>query len=529
MTLSSVSRRPALALLAAFTLGAPTAHAIWLPPDVVEIPTDRLIANLERALADAAPDARPALHLKIARIHAAAYAQKSERTEVQNPVRWSTKKPTIDGPHQDGDVRGALGYLYGRGGNLFAVLRRAQPYDARYGCDTAQISGPLDLSGEVTVRFTIPRGDGPGSQVQPEGLVVTRSTVDSKALSLCLRAKLSEAARFVAKDTPSAVELTFTFAPMGGDLDPFFGFSDVTVPQSLAPATSDEERHLARRHLDGARKHYELAVAAVPEDRVARLGLAWTLEQLGDKTQAIAAYRETFRRAWEVEQKLEHLQLGQRPIAAEAASYLIPLLDPTRDAAEIAELEAATRKLRALPRPVTPIVMPLDPRARSLAALVDPASEVRFDLDGSGLPKRWGWLRDDAAWLVWDPAARGAIASGLQLFGSVSFWVFWQDGYEALAALDDDGDGQLRGAELTGLALWHDADLDGQSAPGEVTPLDRAGIVALDTRATRGTDGVLGAARGVTFADGSTRPTWDWVPTSRELDTPEPLLQGSRR
>ncbi len=110
------------------------------------------------------------------------------------------------------------------------------------------------------------------------------------------------------------------------------------------------------------------------------------------------------------------------------------------------------------------------------------------------------------------------MTSGLQLFGNVSFWLFWDNGYEALSALDDNGDGQLTGKELDGLAIWHDANGNGICDPGEVRPLSDYGIVALSCRYERDPahpDRICFSPRGVVFADGSTRPSFDLVLKSR--------------
>ena len=53
---------------------------------------------------------------------------------------------------------------------------------------------------------------------------------------------------------------------------------------------------------------------------------------------------------------------------------------------------------------------------------------------------------------------------GLQLFGSVTWWLFWEDGYAPLAALDDNHDGRLEGAELKGIAIWFDRNGNGVHA-----------------------------------------------------------------
>ena len=139
---------------------------------------------------------------------------------------------------------------------------------------------------------------------------------------------------------------------------------------------------------------------------------------------------------------------------------------------------------------------------------------VRFDADVSGVKKRWTWITRDAAWLVYDPPGRGEAESALQLFRGVTFWLFWEHGYAGLGALEDDRDGQLRGEELRGLALWRDANGNGIADPGEALPLAEYGIVAVSWR--HGGDeshpGRIAFSRaGVTFHDGHTRPTFDLV------------------
>src|SRR5262249_30913019 len=136
------------------------------------------------------------------------------------------------------------------------------------------------------------------------------------------------------------------------------------------------------------------------------------------------------------------------------------------------------------------------------------------DADGTGLQKKWTWITKDAAWLVYDPKATGKIDSGLQLFGNVTFWMFWSDGYAALRVLDDNRDGELKGDELKGLALWHDANGNGIADPGEVKPLSEYGIVAVSCKAEvlKGhPDRIKYSVKGVTFKDGTTRPTFDLI------------------
>ena len=98
------------------------------------------------------------------------------------------------------------------------------------------------------------------------------------------------------------------------------------------------------------------------------------------------------------------------------------------------------------------------------------------------------------------------------MFGNVTFWLFWNTGYDALQVLDDDRNGVLRGDELAGLAVWRDVNVDGVSQAGEVHSLAALGIVELATKhvVEDENDDVLAyAPDGVRFSDGSTRTTYD--------------------
>jgi hypothetical protein len=162
------------------------------------------------------------------------------------------------------------------------------------------------------------------------------------------------------------------------------------------------------------------------------------------------------------------------------------------------------------PGTVTPVVFSLTP-GRHVADLLS-SKQVPFDLDGTGRPQRYQWLRPDAALLVWDPKRSGRIASGHDFFGSVTWWIFSRSGYQALAALDDDHDGWLSGGELSGLALWFDRNGNGMSDPGEVIPIERTDVAALAVQPDGWETGMAMTGAGVRMKDGSTRPSWDWVP-----------------
>jgi hypothetical protein len=293
----------------------------------------------------------------------------------------------------------------------------------------------------------------------------------------------------------------------------WFGYEAKYVP--FMPKTSDDgARNVwARDHLAKAVDRYKETVALDPKSSAGQLGLAWCLEQAKQKGEAIAQYRAIIRDGWMREKDLKSLGLGGHTVTVEAAGYLIPLLDAEKDRAEITELKERVAQLQKLPRPVTPIVIPLRD-GLSAADLVNPRARVRFDADGSGLHEQWTWFTRDAGILVYDPNGKKSVTSALQWFGNVTFWMFWDNGYEALNALDDNADGVLTGRELAGLAVWIDANGNSICDPGEVKTLAELGIVSLSCRYTIDTahpDAIPYSRAGVTFRNGTTRPTFDVI------------------
>lgn len=294
----------------------------------------------------------------------------------------------------------------------------------------------------------------------------------------------------------------------------WFGFEPPLVPfRNVKKSDEKEKLDAAKEHLSKAIKLYEEAIKLSPDDLKAQLGYGWLLAQADKKAEAVTVLRKVIDKAWEKEKDLKALGLGGHTITREGAEYLIPLLDMDKDKEEITKLQERSEQLRKLPRPVTPIAVPLQ-SGLSATAIENSAASVAFDADGTGLQKKWTWINDNAAWLVHDPKHTGQVTSALQLFGNVTFWLFWETGYDALAALDDNRDGQLTGNELVGLALWHDANGNGISEPGEVKPLTEYNIVALACGFERDAghpDRIAFSRKGVTYKDGTTRPTFDLV------------------
>ena len=294
----------------------------------------------------------------------------------------------------------------------------------------------------------------------------------------------------------------------GNKLDAWFGYDDSDLlPGAVQPAPTRAHQQRARIDLQRAVKQYAAVVKMAPSNFIARLGYAWVLEQSGDKVAAVDQYRRVVDLAWPIER--EHRGGFRDPATTEAAGRLLQLLDPASDASEMAALRDKQAVLARKPRMITPVAIALRNPGNVLP--VAPNARVLFDADGSGIPTRWSWITPDAGWLVYDADGSGEITSALQWFGSVTFWLFWSNGYEAMRALDDNGDGELRGAELGHLAIWRDANQNGVSERGEVRPLSSHGIVALSCDYVAVDDPLVIAhsPRGVTFADGSRRPSYD--------------------
>ena len=261
----------------------------------------------------------------------------------------------------------------------------------------------------------------------------------------------------------------------------WFGHMPANVP--FTPKETKDEKSLktAQEHLDKAIEMYGQVLKAQPDNLPAQLGLAWTTDQKGKKKEAIEGYRKVVEKGWDSEKDRKSGSLGGHFITAEAGKYLIALLDQKADAEEIATLNERIAKLSRLPRPVTPIAIPLRD-GLTAQNVEDRQARVAFDADGTGLPQYRTWITPQAGWLVHAPKGKEKITSALQMFGNVGFWLFWDHGYQALQTLDDNHDGVISGAELNDLAIWCDLNGDGICDPGEVRPLSAYGIVALSCR-----------------------------------------------
>jgi hypothetical protein len=242
-----------------------------------------------------------------------------------------------------------------------------------------------------------------------------------------------------------------------------------------------------------------------------------------------AAARSAFLKAWNLsfptDSKSKSLPPSGLPgmVSHEAGRGFVQLCEATSDKltaeekAALPKVRAGLEKLEKLPQTiVTPLVLALT-SVSQLSDLLQPGSAVEFDLRGFGHAERWEWIKPELGLLVWDPLDRREVRSGRQLFGHYTFRIFRDNGYEALASLDDNADGKLSGLELDGIAVWFDRNGDGVSSREEVVPVHELGVQALECRATSRDERHLMNSRGVRFSDGRELPTWDWMPRAAEL------------
>ena len=366
---------------------------------------------------------------------------------------------------------------------------------------------PPDTEGALPAVF----GDNPTSAVDGEAERRARAEIKGSDLPL---ADFSTIKRLQARKREKIKELIAT----GWLLD--------KIPESEAAS-----------HVSAAIQHFQLAIKLDPKKSLYQLGYASLLEPATRwarrhplvglpevvRKATEADVREAYRRAWAMElptdlkdREMRGLYSPMAMVSYEAGQSYVRLAERIKKlpAEEKKTLAVVRRSLPALERgtggAITPIVFTTHPAA-ALGELLTPDHVVDFPLRGWGPDGHWPWVKAGTAILVWNPSRSGHIASGAQLFGGYTWELFWKTGYEPLAVLDADGDGELRGAELDGLAAWFDRNGNGISDPGEVQPLRDIGVVALSTRATTTEGRHPMNATGITFTDGRVLPTWDWM------------------
>ena len=119
-----------------------------------------------------------------------------------------------------------------------------------------------------------------------------------------------------------------------------------------------------------------------------------------------------------------------------------------------------------------------------------------FDHDKNGIRTATGWVGKDDGFLVYDRNGDGVVNDGGELFGDNTLLKNGEratNGYQALADLDDNGDGKVDAADsaFAKLRVWRDLNQDGISQEGELLTLEEARVKALNL-ANKNTDRDLG-------------------------------------
>ena len=289
-------------------------------------------------------------------------------------------------------------------------------------------------------------------------------------------------------------------------------------PAGLKPET-------AARHASEALRCFDKAMALKKDDGLVLLGKASLLDQYmeADRQKFMGAVAtkpkpvpkeeiiNLYLKAYDVSKAQDETQthkplLGITSLVSYEAGKAY--LKQAPDGGRAKEIAGHLAKLEGLPRgPITPV---LAAPARSIQQLFN-GQTASFDISGLGWTQSYPWPGNRAAFVVWDPGCTGTITNGRQLFGSYTWGVFWQDGYQALAMLDDNSDGELAGRELDGIALWTDSNSNGRSDPGEVTSAADRGVKSIHVRAGL-TEGIHPCCPGgLEFYHETSWTTWDWM------------------
>jgi Ca2+-binding RTX toxin-like protein len=186
----------------------------------------------------------------------------------------------------------------------------------------------------------------------------------------------------------------------------------------------------------------------------------------------------------------------------------------------------------------SPIILDLDGDGVETTA-VD--SGAYFDHDDNGFAESTGWVGADDGLLVMDRDGDGVIGSGRELFGSETLLADGtkaSNGFQALAELDNNGDGRIdsQDAAWSSLKIWRDIDGDGYSASQELLSLSDAGVQSIATGYADSTfvdasgnehrqdggftraDGTTGAATDVWFkANPTRRLSLEWLSVPAEI------------
>ena len=146
-----------------------------------------------------------------------------------------------------------------------------------------------------------------------------------------------------------------------------------------------------------------------------------------------------------------------------------------------------------IPAISSPIILDLDGGGISNSG-IEPGYPILFDHDGDGLRNATGWVGAGEAIVVRDLNGNGTIDSGRELFGDNTLLTRGPkagqraaDGFEALADLDSNNDGQFNAADaaFASVKLWKDANQNGISEAGELFTFAQLGVQGIKVSGKR--------------------------------------------
>ncbi|MBM3996842.1 MAG: DUF1592 domain-containing protein [Planctomycetes bacterium] len=126
----------------------------------------------------------------------------------------------------------------------------------------------------------------------------------------------------------------------------WFGLNSQHLPFEVSRVNDPMKLKAANEHLERAIARYREVVQLAPENLSARLGLAWCLQQSGDKAKAIAEFRATLEAAWIKEKELRPVDWKESSLVREGTHHLRALLDKQADAKEIKTLNERAERLK---------------------------------------------------------------------------------------------------------------------------------------------------------------------------------------
>ncbi|MFS1945096.1 hypothetical protein [Vibrio lentus] len=150
------------------------------------------------------------------------------------------------------------------------------------------------------------------------------------------------------------------------------------------------------------------------------------------------------------------------------------------------EANASELPVPAPPIPPTPRRDPLtlDLDGDGVVGTLDSNQGVFFDLDNSGFAEQTSWVAPNDGLLVLDKNNNDVIDGGAELFGTdtlLSNGQYAANGFEALADLDDNNDGQITEQDSTfgDLRVWQDRNSNGITDNGELNSLSDLNITSV--------------------------------------------------